>query len=101
MSLKEISFKDLIRPIEDPSKNYPSNSNPITNNYSRTPLTSRVSYNPSKDTISYSDWDYHKKKRKSLEYDGPKPFSDAYSGGGDSYSSSTPNFSSGRYKMAA
>ncbi len=85
MVLREISFKDLIKPIEDPSENYPFNPKPIS---------------PYSNKISYSDWDYHKKKRKSLEYDTPKPFSGSYDGGG-SYAFSSPKSSSGSYKIAA
>ncbi|MDD5192377.1 MAG: hypothetical protein PHH54_01870 [Candidatus Nanoarchaeia archaeon] len=101
-NLREISFKDLIRPKEDPSQNYPFNPKPTTNNYSRTPLTNRVSYDLDKNKISYSDWDYNKDKRKELEYASPKPFSGSYGGdGGSSYASSSPKCGSGSYKMAA
>lgn len=105
MALREISFRDLIKPIEDPSKNYPFNPKPISP-YNRIPLTNQVSYGTQKqfynNKISYSDWDYHKKKRKSLEYDSSKPFHGSYEGNGsNNYSFSSSKFSSGSYKMAA
>jgi len=105
MELKEISFKDLIRPKEDPSKNYPFNPKPI-DVYNRNPDTNKVSYGTQEklygNTLKYNDWDYHKNKRKSLEYASPKPFSGSYAGGGcSSYSSSMPRPSSGSYRAAA
>ena len=104
MVLREISLKDLIKPIEDPSKNYPFNSKPI-NPYNRIPLINYVSYSTQKpgynNKISYSDWNYHKKMRKTLSYEGTKPFSGSYDSRGGSYAFSSPKCSSGSYKIAA
>ena len=108
MALREISAKELIRPIEDPSRDYPFNPRPINNSDSS--KISRFSYkhqNPSlygisSDKMSYSDRDYHKKKRKSFGYEGAKPFSGSYEGSeGSSYAFSGSKFTSGNYKMAA
>ena len=100
MELRKVSAKELIRPIEDPSKSYPFNPKPINNSYSDFSKISRFSYNsqnnknPSLYGIS-----------RNLGYDGAKPFSGSYeesSGSkGSNYAFSSQKSNSESYSMAA
>lgn len=93
MKLEKISFKDLIKPIEDPGKNYPFSPNPINKTYSDFSKVSRFSY-------KHQNLGLYE-KRKSMEYGSTKPFSGSYEeGGSSSYAFSSPKSSSGNYKMA-